>query len=182
VDAGGFIQDEDAAAAFDGAAHETPVDSSIGGAVAPACTVTAAQARCNSREVVTVGTAADPRRVYWAQPTQPAPSGGYPAVILYQGSFIGPSTTWGVELPTAAAFGGYYQVKLVAALLVHGFVVIQPEAQGGTFWSTNTAAEYARSVDGIFIPLLLDAIAKGTSSMSDGPGDRRHRQPPPNAW
>jgi poly(3-hydroxyoctanoate) depolymerase len=137
-------------------------DTADAGSTVPACVIAASVARCQSQPVQQIGVASDVRRVYWAEPTTAAPAGGYPAVILYQGTGYGPSTTWDVDIADSTEFGGYYQVVLVARLLERGFVVIQPEAQGGTFWSTNVALDYATSADGVFIPLLLSAVQQGT--------------------
>jgi len=134
---------------------------------ASACSVRPNNARCTSKPIEMVGSASDSRRVYWATPTTPAPEDGYPTVVLYQGSYLGPATTWNLDIASSAAFGGYYQVALISALLDAGFVVIQPEAQNGVFWSTNTSANYAASSDGVFIPLLLAAIHDGTFGAVD---------------
>jgi poly(3-hydroxybutyrate) depolymerase len=126
----------------------------------PACSVSATAARCRSASVESVGRGGDLRRVYWNQPSTPAPPAGHPAVILYQGSLHGPATSWDLDLAPSAAFGGYYQVVLVARLIEAGFVVIQPEAQGGLYWTTNQGGDYGSSADGTFIPRLLEAITQ----------------------
>ena len=140
----------------DGGATVTTPD----GGDAP-CTVTDAAAICISRAVVSLTHGADTRRIYWATPTTPPPANGFPAVVLYQGSFFGPSHTWGVSIPRSTGFGGYYQVALVAKLLDAGFVVVQPEAQGGLFWDTNNGTDYDTSTDAVFIPDLLSRIGSG---------------------
>jgi dienelactone hydrolase len=130
-----------------------------------ACTVTAAAARCNSLPVVTITDSADMRTVYWAQPTGAAPAGGWPAVVLYQGTGFGPSVTWNVSIGPGTPFGGYYQVALVAALLDAGFVVVQPPANGA-YWDTNVGA-YDTSADAVFIPQLLSKLGSGTFGSVD---------------
>jgi poly(3-hydroxybutyrate) depolymerase len=65
-------------------------------------------------------------------------------------------------LPISTAFGGYYQVVLIARLLGAGFTVIQPEAQGGVAWNTNSSANFDASADATFIPQLLDRVGDGT--------------------
>jgi poly(3-hydroxybutyrate) depolymerase len=126
-----------------------------------ACTVTSQSATCTTNSIVSVTNGGDTRRVYWNTPSTPPPARGWPAVILYQGSFFGPSTSWNVSLAMDTAFGGYYQVALIAKLLDRGFVVVQPEAPGGIAWSTNNGADYDTSQDGAFIPALLDLIKGG---------------------
>lgn len=154
-------------ATTDGAAFDaqSTVDSSPGEAAA--CVITNARARCQSRTIEEIGAANDLRKVYWARPTQAAPNAGYPAVILYQGSYFGPSGTWNTDVAAGTAFGGYHQVRVVAELLAKGFVVIQPAAQNEVFWSTNVTADFASSTDGVFIPVLLSKLAEGTFGQLD---------------
>jgi dipeptidyl aminopeptidase/acylaminoacyl peptidase len=128
-----------------------------------ACVIGAESARCESKTVETL----QGRAVYWNEPDGKAPSGGWPAVILYQGSLYGPSRSWNVELPKSTPYGGYYQVALIASLLAHGFVVVQPEALNGQVWQTNSGGDYAASSDASFIPALLDAMAQGTFGAVD---------------
>ncbi|MDB4987594.1 MAG: Dipeptidyl aminopeptidase/acylaminoacyl-peptidase [Myxococcaceae bacterium] len=146
-------------------ASSARADSSVGRA--GACSVSDTKAHCTSEAIQNVGAPGDLRRVYWAQPTTPPPATGYPAVVLYQGSFIGPATTWNADILKGAAFGGFYQVALIDKLLASGFVVIQPEAQGGRFWTTNTTGNYDSSADGIFIPLLLAQLEQGAFGTID---------------
>src|SRR5690242_7652902 len=65
--------------------------SGSGGASSGPCDVTGANVVCHSKPIVTITSGADTRRVYWNNPVGAAPSAGFPAVILYQGSFFGPS-------------------------------------------------------------------------------------------
>ncbi|MFT3923247.1 MAG: hypothetical protein QM778_12005 [Myxococcales bacterium] len=122
-----------------------------------ACTVTPDAARCDSQPVVSV----TDRSVFWAKPVRNAPPGGYPAVILYQGSFFGPTVTWGVDLTTLTPFGGYFQVALVAKLLDQGFVVLQPEALAGLAWTTNSGADFEGTPDYGFIKGILEKLEAG---------------------
>jgi poly(3-hydroxyoctanoate) depolymerase len=135
-----------------------------------ACTITADAASCSTRPIVTITNGGDARRIYWNTPPGEAPSAGFPAVVLYQGSIYGPSLSWDVSLPISTQFGGYYQVALIARLLGAGFTVIQPEAQGGLAWNTNSSANYDASPDATFIPQLLDRMGDGTF----GPIDTSH--------
>src|SRR5689334_8597525 len=107
-----------------------------GDAGAAPCMVTATEVECRSEPIAVVASGTDSRRVYWARPLGAAPSAGFPSVILFQGSFFGPSTSWNVRLPRGTTpFGGDVQVALVATLVEHGFIVVQPEAQGGIAWN-----------------------------------------------
>jgi dienelactone hydrolase len=155
--------------AADGGAHgpgEFPRADGGGADAAPdalvpdgmgACTVTRDTARCSSQPLVSV----TERSVYWARPLQEAPTGGYPAVILYQGSFFGPSVTWGIDLTTLTPFGGYFQVALVAELLDRGFVVLQPEALAGLAWTTNSGADFQGTPDYGFVEGILEKLEAG---------------------
>jgi len=100
------------------------------------------------------------RDVYWQSPLGEAPPGGWPAVVIYQGSFFGPAITWGTLTP-AMPFGGFEQGLLQALLLDNGFTVIAPSAAAGLAWQTNAGA-YELSTDHIFITRLLEEIEAGT--------------------
>jgi len=152
-----------------GAGGTEGADSGSGadGGASP-CSVTDTAAMCASRPVVTITNGVDARRIYWNEPPREGGPSGFPVVILFQGSFFGPSGTWGVSLPKVTTpFGGYYQVTLVAKLLESGFIIVQPEAQGGLFWNTNNGSNYDTSPDSVFIPRLLSEIAKGTFGRAD---------------
>jgi poly(3-hydroxyoctanoate) depolymerase len=115
------------------------------------------------------------RNVFWAPG---AGAGPRPAVVLFQGTsslgtdplgldqnggVLGPGGTWNRAIDTATPFGGYYQVKVVQALLDNGFTVIQPAAHYqlgiGYFWDTN--AGWSGSEDQQLIPALIAAIQSG---------------------
>ena len=101
------------------------------------------------------------RDVYWQFPSSPAPDGGFPAVIIYQGSLFAPASAWG-EVPSSAVFGGFHQARLHALLLEHGFTVITPSALGGIAWQTNSGLPWDTTSDKTFIDGLLDALRTGT--------------------
>jgi predicted esterase len=124
-----------------------------------ACTITDQTALCPSKSIVSITNGTDTRRIYWNTPADGPPAGGWPAVVLYQGSIYGPSLSWDVSLPKSTGFGGYFQVVLIAKLLESGFTVIQPEAQGGLAWNTNDGSNYDASPDAVFIPELLAEMA-----------------------
>lgn len=132
------------------------------------CEVTSATVLCRSKPIVSITNGADTRRVYWNAPVGTAPSAGWPAAILYQGSFFGPAVTWDIALARGTTpFGGDLQVELVAALIDRGFVVVQPEAQGGIAWNTNNGAPYETTPDALFIPKLLEELAGGVFGSID---------------
>lgn len=162
--------DTTATGAHDPDAGATPGDSSSSDAAVDAapdataptsrCQVTDASVFCEHNVTQLVaGTIA--RDVYWQIPTTPPPPGGYPVVIVYQGSFGGPKLTWATLTP-ASPFGGFHQGRLHALLLDHGFTVIAPEAAGGTAWQTNSGLPYASTTDKPVIDALIAAIGDGT--------------------
>jgi dienelactone hydrolase len=78
-----------------------------------------------------------PREVHWQIPLGEPPAGGWPAVILFQGSLSTAELFWVVlELDT---FGYYNQGLVTKTLLDSGFAVLTPEAHAGGFtaWDTN---------------------------------------------
>ena len=78
-----------------------------------------------------------PREVHWQVPLGEPPAGGWPAVILFQGSLFTAELFWIVlDVDT---FGFWNQGLLTKQLLDSGFAVITPEAHAGgaTAWDTN---------------------------------------------
>jgi poly(3-hydroxybutyrate) depolymerase len=134
------------------------------------CAITTASAICHTQPVVTITNGSDMRAVYWAVPTTASSKSGRPAVILYQGTGVGPSMTWDVSLAVTTPLGGYYQVAVIASLIDAGFTVVQPEAQNGLAWDTNDGSNYDTSADAAFIPALLGKLAQGAF----GPVDMTH--------
>lgn len=124
----------------------------------PGCTVSAEQVVCEARRA-TVKVNGVTREVYWRPPDGAPPDGGWPAVFVYQGSFFGPSTTWGT-VPRDLAFGGYQQARLQARLLEHGFVVIAPAA-AGVAWQTNMTLSWELTTDKVVIDTLLADVRAG---------------------
>lgn len=152
-------------------APPTPVDDAgvsgeqDSGVLAPRCTVTADAVTCVPR-ITAQAVNAVTRDVYWQTPVGDAPDAGFPVVILYQGSFFGPTATWGTaksDLP----FGGYEQARLQALLLEHGFTVISPSAVIGLAWQTNSGVPWALTTDRPFIDGLLASIANGEYGPAD---------------
>lgn len=125
----------------------------------PRCTVTDAAVTCPANVVnLTAGTAS--RDVYWQVPTTPPPTNGYPVVVMYQGSFFAPSSTWGT-VTKSTPFGGYQQARLQALLLERGFAVVAPSAAIGLAWQTNSGVLWSLTTDSTFISALFDAMSRG---------------------
>lgn len=102
---------------------------------APRCDVDDAHVSCEHATLTfRAGLAA--REVHLQHPAGEPPAAGWPAAILFQGSF----DTRGVwEGEEGDVFGGFHQARVTAALLDAGFAVIAPEARydGASFWDTN---------------------------------------------
>ena len=140
-------------AAVDAGADTGPLDLAGGSA---RCTVSDASVNCTP-----IITQVMSRDVYWQFPASAAPAAGFPAVLVYQGSFFAPSTTWN-EVPSTTLFGGIQQARMQALLLEHGFTVIAPTAIAGVAWQTNTGGSWESSGDKTFIDALLVEIGNGT--------------------
>ncbi|MCY1274807.1 Poly(3-hydroxyoctanoate) depolymerase [compost metagenome] len=101
------------------------------------------------------------RKVIYQTPQGTPPAGGWPVVLIYQGSFFPLNDfTYYSNLP----FGGFYEGKLVQTLLNNGYAVIAPSAPADLFWQTNLpglAQAYELSTDYDFLGNVLDAIAAG---------------------
>jgi len=106
-------------------------------------------------------TAVAGRDVYWQSPSSPAPDAGFPAVVVYQGSFFGPATVWN-EVSSSMLFGGFHQARLHALLLEQGFTVITPPALAGIAWQTNSGIPWDATSDKPFIDALLEGMRGGT--------------------
>ena len=98
------------------------------------------------------------RSVKYSVPEGKAPRGGWPAVVIYQGSFFPVEFTRN----NLAPFGGYNEVRLIESLLNKGFAVIAPPAIAGLYWMTNlTGIDYNTSEDFYFIEEMLKQIGDG---------------------
>lgn len=105
------------------------------------------------------------RDVHYQVPLGEPPAGGWPVVLMFQGSFFSAEITWVAtdDLP----FGAYYQTRTVKRLLDGGFAVITPEAKldGGTFWDTNVppySLNWESSEDHLLMLEIFAAIEDGT--------------------
>jgi pimeloyl-ACP methyl ester carboxylesterase len=132
------------------------------------CVVTPDAISCDHHVTsFTVGT--DGRDVYWETPSTPPPPGGYPVVVVYQGSLFGPEVTWATVTP-AAPFGAYQQARLQAMLLDHGYTVIAPPGVATLGWQTNLGIPFESTGDYPWVQGLIAAIDAGTF----GPADATH--------
>lgn len=105
------------------------------------------------------------RDVHYQVPPGEPPPGGWPGVLMFQGSFFSAESTWDAtdDLP----FGAYHQTRTVKRLLDGGYAVITPEAKldGGTFWDTNVppySLNWEASEDHLLMLEIFAAIEDGT--------------------
>ena len=147
-----------------GSSQSTPSSPPTGtdpdASYASRCSVTPEKVSC-THTITKLDAGIVTRDVYWQTPSTPPPSAGYPVVVLYQGSFGGPSITWG-ELTPDTPFGGFHQGQLQAMLLDSGFTVIAPEAAIGVAWQTNAGLPWDTTTDKAVIDVLLTKIEQGS--------------------
>jgi poly(3-hydroxybutyrate) depolymerase len=77
------------------------------------------------------------RTVQWQTPRGDAPAVGWPAVLLFHGSFQGTGPAWNAQ--RGDGFGAYRVAQTTKALLDRGYVVLTPESihSGNWYWNTN---------------------------------------------
>ncbi len=98
------------------------------------------------------------RTVKYSLPHGRAPKNGWPAVIIYQGSFFPVA----FERRSTMPFGGFNEIRLIEMLLDSGFAVIAPNAMERIAWMTNiVGVDYDSSVDFFFISELLESVRGG---------------------
>ncbi|WP_413943600.1 dipeptidyl aminopeptidase [Bdellovibrio sp. HCB-162] len=99
------------------------------------------------------------RAVKYSVPEGKTPRGGWPTVVIYQGSFFEVEFSRQRLMP----FGGYNEIRLIQSLLDHGFAVIAPPAISGVAWMTNIiGVTYETSEDFYFVEELLKQMKAGT--------------------
>lgn len=130
-----------------------------------------ASSRCTSDAVVlscpyrstTIVAAGELRQVLWQVPSGTAPTGGWPTVIMFQGTGATPALTWTAS--PVEPFGAYAQTQTVQNLLDNGFAVLTPATHlgGFTFWDTNNplVPNYGDSGDHALMLELFDALDAG---------------------
>lgn len=133
------------------------------------CTETADEVTCKPRvaKVMVNGVGRD---VFWREGLGDVPPGGRPVVVVFQGSFFGPPSTWNT-VKRDLAFGGYFQAQTQKRLLEHGFTVVAPAAVAGVAWQTNATLPWDATTDKVLVDNLLTALDDGTF----GPVDASRR-------
>lgn len=110
------------------------------------------------------------RNVQWQTPRGEPPAAGWPAVVIFHGSFMGTKPFW--DAKDGDEWGAYRAAQTTMALLERGYVVITPESiHGGKwYWNTNVvgfADNWSLGADSEMMPQLLDAIAEGKMGRVD---------------
>ena len=104
------------------------------------------------------------REVHWQVPVGRAPPEGWPAVVLFQGSFYSSEHYW--EGERGSPMGLYFRARTLERLLDAGFAVITPEAHwnGTTYWDTNISpwsTMWESAPDHHFMLDIFEAIERG---------------------
>jgi dienelactone hydrolase len=104
------------------------------------------------------------RDVHWMVPYGNPPPGGWPVVLMFQGSAFNPEHNW--KGTRDDLYGAYYQVLVLKNLLDAGYAVLTPEAHlgGETFWDTNVplyANNWESSPDHDFMLAIFQAVDDG---------------------
>lgn len=104
------------------------------------------------------------RTVHWQVPAGTPPEGGWPTVVMFQGSLATALLSW--QAADWFPAGAYHQTLVIKRLLDHGFAVITPEARlaGLTFWDTNVpglANHWELAGDHRLMLAIFDAIDDG---------------------
>lgn len=112
-----------------------------------------------------------PRKIHWQVPLGEPPEGGWPAVVLFQGSLLSAAGGW--DSAPGELYGAYYQTQLIQALLDAGFAVLTPETRfdGSTYWDTNVSPwniAWTSSPDHELMLAMFEAIDAGSFGPING--------------
>ncbi len=100
------------------------------------------------------------RDIKFQLPLGTPPPGGWPVVVVYQGSLFPVEFT----RTTSAPFGGFYEAKLIKTMLDNGYAVLAPRAPADLAWLTNSGGPlttYNLTTDYTFLNNVFDAIEDG---------------------
>jgi poly(3-hydroxyoctanoate) depolymerase len=124
------------------------------------CVETSQVISCTNQESPISGNSRDTRRVLWEVPMGTPPDGGWPVVLMYQGTSHPVEFTRDIDDPG----GNYYQVETIKELLDNGYAVVAPRGINDGPWQTNLWAgifNYPNSDDFQFLSNVFTAIANG---------------------
>lgn len=126
------------------------------------CSTNALTLTCPYR-TTTLSAAGEARQILWQVPKGTAPAGGWPTVIMFQGTGATPVLTWTAS--PMEPFGAYNQTQVVQRLLDAGYAVLTPATHlgGVTFWDTNNplVPDYYASNDHALMLKIFDALDNG---------------------
>lgn len=128
------------------------------------CTASPAEVKCPYTQQSVPAEGGVLRDVMWQVPLGAPPAKGWPAVLLFQGSFFGPPQMF--DATAISPFGAYYLALTVKGLLDAGYAVLAPaaHANGGLFWDTNVppwSTDWADAPDNAFMISIFAAISSG---------------------
>ncbi|MDI1478836.1 prolyl oligopeptidase family serine peptidase [Polyangium sp. y55x31] len=136
-----------------------------GGSAESRCTVSPQEVACPYETQSIPAQSGILRDVAWQVPLGTPPAKGFPVVLLFQGSFYGPSMMFkgAVDGP----HGVYHLALTIKGLLDAGYAVLAPEAhaEGTTFWDTNVppySIAWSTAPDHDFMLSIFDSIAAGS--------------------
>lgn len=109
------------------------------------------------------------RPVHWKVPAGEPPPGGFPVVVVFQGT-AHPADNWTAHRDDL--YGGWNGIHLLKALNEQGFIVVAPDAHldGWTYWDTNIwpfSDNWGISLDNAFVTSLLKGIKGGKFGPAD---------------
>ncbi len=115
---------------------------------------------CSYRVTPIASSGVTQRDVLWELPLGTPPVGGWPVVLIYQGSFLE------VEFSRKKndSFGAYWEARTIKALLDAGYAVIAPRAAADLAWQTNILSPellYELSADYTYLNNVFSAIEQG---------------------
>ena len=131
------------------------------------CKISATKIRCD-HETASLPDGVGQRDVHWRLPSGfgqgPAPEGGWPVAIFFQGSLFPADGLWSAVRGTP--LGAWHQADVTRHLLDAGYAVIAPETMGEglTAWNTNLpgwASRWEESPDAALMEEIFAAVEAG---------------------
>lgn len=126
-------------------------------AAASRCSVSALEIECSHATRWVKDGLLTGRFVRYQVPEGTPPAGGWPVVLIFQG------TGFPVEFQRTALapFGGYYEAQVIQTLLDAGYAVLAPDADNRLAWYTNFPLVWRLTSDRRFLDNVLHDIDRG---------------------
>jgi poly(3-hydroxybutyrate) depolymerase len=151
----------------------TPLKSDPSALLTSLCTMSADAVDCpsNSVDLTVDQLGLVKRKVFYQLPAGTPPAGGWPTVLLFQGTFFNSGLSF--HGTSGQPFGAYYQALTVKQLLDAGFAILAPQTHlgGATFWDTNIppwTVAWELSPDHAFMLAIFAAVTEGRFGSLDG--------------